>query len=64
MGIYALDWIAGLLFRVHYISQVSVERLGNYVEVTFKDIPGLKEGVSAGFVPCKTLLPIDSVMHM
>lgn len=41
VGIYVLDYIVGMLFRTHYIPCVSIERLGEFVEVTFKTPPGL-----------------------
>lgn len=52
VGIYVLDWLAGMLFRLHYIPQVSFARLGNYVEVTFKNLRGHEhvDGIVPGCV--------------
>ena len=53
LGTWVLDFVAGLLFRIHYIRNVSIERLGNFVEVTFKNPRGFSEDAS-GCVPRST----------
>ena len=54
VGMFVGDFLVGLLFRVYYIPKVSIERLGNFVEVTFKNPNwGLQEG-SSGWAHTRT----------
>lgn len=49
VGIYLLDVMLGLLFRMHYRPEVLFKRLGNFVEVSFKDVSPNKD-TSSGYV--------------